>query len=81
LAVTLPFTSAADQATLGQGEWLGTGVAGGLQTVILSNPPSNNQAAILSPGSGSGIAVNPGVAGYGYGATTEVHCTITYRTA
>jgi hypothetical protein len=81
LAVTLPFTSAADQATLGQGEWLGTGVAGGLQTVILSNPPSNNQASILAPPAGTNPATSPGYAGYGYGSSTEVHCTITYRTA
>jgi hypothetical protein len=81
LAVSLPFTSAPDQATLGQGEWLGAGGGGGIQNLILSNPASNNQAAILSPGSGAGIAVTPGSAGYGYGPTTEVHCTITYRTA
>jgi hypothetical protein len=81
LAVTLPFTSAADQATLGHGEWLGTGVAGGLQTVILSNPPSNNQASILAPPAGTAAAVSPGTAGYGYGSQTEVHATITYRTA
>jgi hypothetical protein len=81
LAVVLPFTSAADQATLGQGEWLGSGPGSGIQNIILSNPPSNNQAAVLSPGSGAGIAVTPGSAGYGYGPTTEVHCTITYRTA
>lgn len=81
LAISLPFTSASDQATLGQGEWLGTGGGGGIQNIILSNPASNNQAAILSPGSGTGIAQTPGAAGYGYGTTTEVHCTITYRTA
>jgi hypothetical protein len=81
LAVTLPFTSASDQVTLGHGEWLGTGVNGGLQTVILSNPPSNNQASILAPPAGTAAAVSPGAAGYGYGALTEVHATILYRTA
>lgn len=81
LAVSLPFTSASDQATLGQGEWLGSGTGGGIQNLILSNPASNNQAAIFSPGSGNGIAVTPGNAGYGYGPTTEVHATITYRIA
>jgi len=82
VAVTLPFTSAPDQATLGSGEWLGTGINGGLQTVILSNPPNNSAASILVvPSNPLNPATSPGYAGYGYGASTEVHCTITYRTA
>jgi hypothetical protein len=81
LAVTLPFTSASDQSTLGEAEWLGTGVGGGLQKVIISNPPANNQASILAPPAGTAAATSPGVAGYGYGASTEIHGTILYRTA
>ncbi|UKA69590.1 hypothetical protein [Arthrobacter sp. FW306-06-A] len=80
LAVTLPFTSASDQVTVGQGEWLGNGPLGGIQNLFISNPPSNNQASLLSPGSGTGIAVSPGSAGYGWAESkTEVHTTLTYR--
>ncbi|MCT9624277.1 hypothetical protein HWD94_03955 [Pseudarthrobacter equi] len=81
LALTLPFTSASDQATLGEAEWLQTGVFGGLQKVILSNPPNNIQASILSWPGGASQAVTPGVGGFGYGTTTEVHATIKYRIA
>lgn len=81
LAVTLPFTSAADQATLGFGEWLGSGAGGGIQTILLSNPATNSNAAIYSSPSGTAIAQNPGLAGLGYGPTTELHATITYRVA
>jgi len=81
LAVTLPFTSAADQATTGFGEWLGTGTGSGIQTILLSNPASNSNAAIYSSPSGTAIAQNPGPAGLGYGSTTEVHATISYLVA
>jgi hypothetical protein len=81
LAVTLPFTSASDQVTVGQGEWLGTGPSGSIQNLFISNPPSNNQASLLSPGSGANAAVSPGTAGYGWGSSTEVHATLTYRIA
>lgn len=81
IAVTLPFTSAAGQATNGEGQWLGAGPGGGLQKIMLSNPESNNMAAIYTNPSGTAIAQAPGAAGFGYGPATEVHATITYRTA
>jgi hypothetical protein len=81
LAVSLPFTSAADQATMGEAEWLGSGIIGELRKVILSNPPSNGQASLLSWSGGNAIAVTPGAASFPYGSTTEIHATITYRIA
>jgi hypothetical protein len=81
IAVSLPFTSAADQATLGKGAWFATGIFGAFREVTLSNPPSNIQASILSVPGGAGQGVSPGNGGFPYGDTTEVHATITYRTA
>ena len=81
IAVTLPFVSAPGQSTNGEGQWLGSGPGGGLQKIMLSNPESNIAAAIYSNPSGTAIAQAPGAAGFGYGTPTEVHATITYRTA
>ncbi|HEY1155328.1 MAG TPA: hypothetical protein VGE95_03425 [Arthrobacter sp.] len=81
LAVSLPFTSAADQSTIGEAQWFDPGIYGALRKVTLSNPPSNNHAAIVSGPGGAGQAVSPGTDWFPYGPTTEVHCTITYRTA
>lgn len=81
IAVSLPFTTAAGMATNGEGQWLLNGPFGGLQKIMLSAPGANNQAAIYSNPTGAAIAQPPGAAGFGYGSPTEVHATITYRTA
>ena len=81
LAVTLPFTSAPGQSTNGTGQWLGAGPGSGIQGIMLSNPESNNMASIFTVPTGTAIAQAPGAAGFGYGSLTEVHATLTYRTA
>lgn len=81
LAVSLPFTSASDQYTIGDGLWYPVGSGGFPQRVLLANPASNIQAAIVSNVAGPTTSQTPGNAGLNYGSTSEVHCNITYRVA
>ena len=81
LAVTLPFTSAADQSSTGTVSWYATGLFGAYREARLLSPPSNIQASILAMPGGSGQGVSPGNGGFTYGDTSEVHATIRYRTA
>ena len=81
LAVTLPFTSASDQASTGVVSWYATGLFGAYREVRLLNPPSNIQASLVSMPGGNGQGVSPGTAGFTFTDTTELHATIIYRTA
>lgn len=82
LAISLPFVSAADQATIGDCIWYGNGAgSGNAQRLMLANPANNIQASLQENVSGASVARTPGQAGFGYGPNTEAHCNITYRIA
>lgn len=79
LAVSLPYVSAPDQYSIGDALWYPVGSGGFPQRVMLANPPNNVQAAIVSNVAGSSTSQTPGNAGLNFGASSEVHCNITYR--